>query len=299
MITSLQAKTAPMKILVLGATGMLGHVMFRVLSEQPSVQVYGTLRNYDSRRHFEPSLAAQMVQVDDLENQVNLVRLFDSLKPQVVVNCTSLAKSMLIDPIRTISLFSLLPHRLAHLCRLHGARLIQISSDGVFSGSTGRYREDDLPDATDFYGKAKYLGEVSEPHVITLRTSIIGPELSGCSGLLGWFLSQQEQCRCYTRSIFSGLPTVVLAQIIRDAVIPRPNLYGVYHLAAKPISKFDLLALIAKRYCKRITMVPDDTVVIDRSLLAEKFTQATGYAPPDWPELVDSMYLYQSNQSSS
>lgn len=299
MSISLQAETAPVKILVLGASGMLGHVMFRILSDQTSAQVYGTLRSDDARRYFEPSFAAQMVQVDDLENRVNLVRLFESLKPHVVVNCTSLGKSMMTDPMRTISMFSLLPHRLSHLCRLIGARLVQIGSDGVFSGAKGRYREDDLPDATDTYGIAKYLGEVNQPHAITLRTSIIGPELSGRSALLEWFLSQEDECCCYTRSIFSGLPTVELARIIRDVVIPRADLHGVYHLATKSISKFDLLTLIARRYGKRITLIPDDSVVIDRSLLADKFTCATGYVSPEWPELVDSMYFYQSSLPSS
>jgi len=289
----MQTENAPTKILVLGATGMLGHVMYRVLSEQLGAQVFGTLRSSDARRHFEPNLAAHLVQVDDLESHEHLVRLFDTVKPQVIVNCTSLGKPMPSDPMRSIAMFSVLPHRLARLCRLNGARLIQISSDGVFSGATGQYREDDVPDATDVYGTAKYLGEVNEPHAITLRTSIIGPELSGRSGLLGWFLSQDKECRCYTRAIFSGFPTVVLARIIRDVVIPLPDLHGVYHLATAPISKFDLLALIARRYGKNIALVPDDTLVMDRSLLADKFTQATGYAPPAWPELVDSMYSYQ------
>lgn len=274
---------------------MLGHVMFRILNEQPYSQVYGTLRSHDDRRHFEPSLASQMVQVADLENNIQLACLLETLKPHVVVNCTSLSKSMLSDPMRAISMYSVFPHRLSHLCRLMGARLIQIGSDGVFSGVMGRYREDDLPDANDIYGIAKYLGEVNEPHAITLRTSIIGPQLSGRSSLLGWFLSQEGECRCYTRTIFSGFPSVELARIIRDVVIPRADLHGIYHLAAKPISKFDLLALVARRYRKRITLVPDDTVVMDRSLLSDKFTLATGYVSPEWPELINSMFSYQTS----
>lgn len=289
----MQTENAPMKILVLGATGMLGHVMFRVLFEQLGAQVFGTLRNPDARRHFEPHLSAQLVQVDDLENHDHLVRLFDTVKPQIIVNCTSLGKPMPSDPMRSIAMFSVLPHRLARLCRLNGARLVQVSSDGVFSGATGQYREEDLPDATDLYGVCKYLGEVHEPHAITVRTSIIGPELSGHIGLLGWFLAQDKECRCYTNAIFSGFPTVVLAQVIRDNVIPRPDLHGVYHLATAPISKFDLLALIARRYGKSITLVPDNTVVMDRSLVADKFRRATGYVPPAWPKLVDHMYSDQ------
>ncbi len=289
----MQAENAPMKILVLGATGMLGHVMFRVLSEQLGAQVFGTLRSPDARRHFEPNLAARLVQVDDLESHEHLVRLFDTVKPQVIVNCTSLGKPMPSDPMRSIAMFSVLPHRLARLCRLNGARLVQISSDGVFSGATGQYREDDLPDATDLYGTAKYLGEVNEPHAITLRASIIGPKLSGRSGLLEWFLSQDKECRCYTRAIFSGFPTVVLARIIRDVVIPRPDLHGIYHIASEPISKFNLLRLVAETYGKSIEIIPLEEPVIDRSLNADRFRVATGYVPPPWPELIRIMHSYK------
>ena len=135
---------------------------------------------------------------------------------------------------------------------LNRVRLIQISTDGVFSGSRGEYSEDDFPDTNDDYGVSKLLGEVRDLHAITLRTSIIGHELQNKTGLLDWFLSQHIECSCYTRSIFSGFPTIVLAQIIRDVIIPRPDLYGIYHIASQPISKFDLLQLVAKKYGKHI-----------------------------------------------
>ena len=135
------------------------------------------------------------------------------------------------------------PHRLGqgrhgNLCKLVGARLIHVSTDCVFSGSKGGYAEDDVADAGDVYGKSKALGEVLYPHTITLRTSTIGHELQSQYGLLDWFLSQNIQCKGYTRAIFSGLPTVVFAQLIRDIVIPRPDLFGVYHVAASRIAKF-------------------------------------------------------------
>jgi dTDP-4-dehydrorhamnose reductase len=191
---------------------------------------------------------------------------------------------------RSILIHSVLPHRLLHLCGRSGARLIQIGSDGVFSGMRGAYTEDDTPDANDIYGISKLLGEVAAPHAITLRTSIIGHELQSGSGLLEWFLSQQDQCRCYTRAIFSGFPTIVLADLIRDVVIPRPDLHGVYHVATRAISKFDLLQLVARRYGKAIQLIPDDRENPDRSLVAARFEKATGYVAPDWPTLVDLMY---------
>lgn len=282
-----------MKVLVLGSTGMLGHTVFQVLSDNAENYVIGAVRHPDDKRFFEPAAAERLIQVEDLESHEHLERLFDNVGPQVVVNCTSISKPIPTDPMRSIGILSILPHRLARLCRLNGARLIQIGSDGVFAGTRGQYAEDDFPDAVDLYGTAKQLGEVKEPHTVTLRTSMIGHELKARSGLLEWFLSQSEECRCFTRAIFSGFPTVVLAEIIRDHVITRPDLSGIYHLAAAPISKFDLLLLIAERYGKNIRLIPDDTVAINRSLQSGKFTEATGYLPPTWPQLIDSMYSYQ------
>jgi dTDP-4-dehydrorhamnose reductase len=261
----------PMKILVLGATGMLGNAMFRALSQAPDAVVHGTLRQEAGRALFAPQDSARLMVVGDLENSEHLARLFDAIRPDVVVNCV-------------------LPQRLSLLCRMSGARLIQISSDGIFSGNKGSYTEDDLPDATDIYGISKLLGEVSAPYAITLRTSIIGHELQSRDGLLEWFVSQENRCRGYTRAIFSGFPTIVLAGLIRDVVIPRPDLQGVYHLATRPISKFDLLQLVANRYGKKIEVTPDDRANPDRSLVADRFERATGYVAPDWPTLVDLMY---------
>jgi dTDP-4-dehydrorhamnose reductase len=186
-----------------------------------------------------------------------------------------------------------LPQRLSRLCAGIGARLIQFSSDGVFSGKKGGYVESDIPDTDDIYGISKFLGEVDGDHAITIRCSMIGHELKSKNGLLEWFLRQQEQCRCFTRAIFSGLPSVELARIVRDVVIPAHQLSGLYHVAAKPISKFDLLSMIAQRYAKKIQIVPDDSVIIDRSLNAGKFARDAGYLAPEWPDLIETMYTYR------
>jgi dTDP-4-dehydrorhamnose reductase len=187
----------------------------------------------------------------------------------------------------------LLPHRLAGLCELVGARLVHMSTDCVFSGKKGDYHESDPSDAEDLYGKSKFLGEVVYPHAITLRTSIIGHELQGARSLIDWFLSQERQCKGYTKAIYSGMPTVVLAQLVRDVIIPQTDLTGLYHVAAKPISKFDLLRLVADVYGKTIEIIPDDKLVIDRSLNAERFRDATGYVAPGWPKLIELMHTYR------
>jgi dTDP-4-dehydrorhamnose reductase len=278
------------KILILGATGLLGNAVFRSMSKAPDAQVEGTIRHDAARGLFAPEHSSRLTVVEDIESPDHLARLFDAAHPDVVVNCIAAGRPAPADPMRSISVYSVLPQRLSHLCRVSRARLIQIGSDGVFSGLRGPYSEDDPPDANDVYGISKLLGEVTEPHAITLRTSIIGHELQSGSGLLEWFLSQQGRCSCYTRAIFSGFPTIVLADLIRDAVIPRPDLHGVYHLATRPISKFDLLRLVAERYGKNIELIADDRESPDRSLVAERFRKATGYVAPDWPALVDRMY---------
>lgn len=279
-----------MKILVLGATGLLGNAVLRSMSKASGARVEGTIRDEAARGLFAPEHAARLIVVEDLENPEGLARLFDNAGPDVVVNCVAAGRPAPADPMRSILVHSVLPRRLLHLCGRSGARLIQIGSDGVFSGMRGAYTEDDAPDANDIYGISKLLGEVAAPHAITLRTSIIGHELQSGGGLLEWFLSQQEQCRCYTRAIFSGFPTIVLADLIRDVVIPRPDLHGVYHVATRPISKFDLLQLVARRYGKAIQLIPDDRENPDRSLVAARFEKATGYVAPDWPTLVELMY---------
>lgn len=279
------------KILVLGATGLLGNMVFRVLAEG-GVDVRGTARSRDAARFFTHELVGRLVSAGNLEDPHQLASVLDTVAPDVVVNCVAVGRPAPKDPMRSIAIYATLPQRLAHLCRLRGTRLVQISSDGVFDGRRGNYRECDVPDADDVYGVAKLLGEVTGAGAVTLRTSIIGPELSGGSGLLQWFLSQQGNCRCYTHAIFSGLTTLELSKVIRDVLLPRSDVQGLYHVASKPISKYELLRLVAERYRKQLTLVPDDTVRIDRSLSAERLERTTGYVPPSWPEMIDGMRDY-------
>lgn len=283
-----------MRILVLGASGMLGNAMMRVLSEKTDWQVYGTVRSESARRLFQSDIADRLIAGVDVEQQDSLLQAFIQTRPDVVINCVGLIKQLADadDPLQAIPINALLPHRLARLCELAGARLVHMSTDCVFAGDKGNYRESDPSDAKDLYGRSKYLGEVAYPHAVTLRTSIIGHELQSAHGLVGWFLAQQSRCNGYTRAIFSGLPTVVLAQIVRDVVIPHTALSGVYHVAAKPIAKYDLLKLIARIYGKKIEIDPSEQLVIDRSLDAARFREATGYVAPEWPELIETMHTY-------
>ncbi len=280
---------------MLGATGMLGNAMMRVLSKKAGLQVIGTARSESAKRLFSSDIVERLIFNVDVEQTDSLIKAFTHIRPDVVINCVGLVKQLaeVEDPLQAIPINALLPHRLACLCELASARLVQISTDCVFAGDKGDYRETDPSDATDLYGKSKYLGEVAYPHAVTLRTSIIGHELQTAHGLVSWFLAQENHCNGYTKAIFSGLPTVVLAQIVRDVVLPRADLSGVYHVAAGSISKYDLLKLIADVYGKTITITPCDSVAIDRSLNSECFRKATGYVAPDWRQLIETMYTYR------
>ena len=282
-----------MKILVFGASGMIGSAMFRVLSAVADWQVMGTLRSSNDRNYFPINQQDNLFADINVEKPDVLIRIFNRVKPDIVVNCIGLTKhhKEAEDALIAIPLNALLPHRMADLCALAGARLVHISTDCVFFGSKGNYIETDIPDAADLYGRSKLLGEVYYPHAITLRTSTIGHELHSKYGLLEWFLSQSDSCKGFSRAIFSGLPNTELARIVRDLVVPRPDLHGLYHVGATPINKYELLNLIAKSYGKNIQIIKDDLFTINRSLNSERFWELVDCQPADWPELVESMHL--------
>ncbi len=280
------------RILILGASGMLGNAMLRVLSTQPDLDVTGTVRGSGALRRLPQALHEKVVCGVDVEQHDALVDLFERTRPQAVINCIGLVKQLAAadDPLSAVPINTLLPHRLSRLCRLTGARLVHFSTDCVFSGRKGGYIESDQPDADDLYGRSKLLGEVHDPHAITLRTSIIGHELEGQRSLVGWFLAQQGSVRGFTHAIFSGLPTAEVARVVMERILPRPELHGLYHLSAEPIDKYSLLTLIAKVYGKQIDIVPDDALRIDRSLDSTRLREATGYAPAPWPKLIELMH---------
>ncbi|MGQ2185360.1 dTDP-4-dehydrorhamnose reductase family protein [Bradyrhizobium barranii] len=281
-------------ILVLGATGMLGNTALRSFALSANYRVYGTART-DRLLHYLPEKLRDNIIVGvDVEDVDNLLKVFGRVRPAIVINCVGIIKqlSTATEALSSIPINSLLPHRLAALCAVASARLIHISTDCVFSGARGGYVESDPADAQDLYGRTKHMGEVDYDNAITLRTSIIGHELGSSVGLVGWFLSSKGQVNGYRRAIFSGVPTIELTEIIRTHVIPRPQLRGVYHVAAQPINKYDLLQMVAKTYEKEIEIIPDERLVIDRSLNADRFHAATGYQPPTWSSLIEKMHAF-------
>lgn len=280
-----------MKILIIGASGMLGNAIFRLFSKMANIEVIGTLRNDSLKVFFDQSIRHSLIGGVDVNDLYQLEKVILDARPQVVINCVGVIKQLneSENPLTVIPINSLLPHRISSLCSMINARFIHLSTDCVFSGSRGQYLESDQPDARDLYGLSKFLGEVNESHSITLRTSIIGHELQTHNSLISWFLSQNSVVKGYKRVIFSGLPAVEIGRVILNYVLPNPGISGLYHLSSDPINKFDLLSLVATVYKKDIQILADNDIVIDRSLNSDRFRLATGYTPKPWHQLVSEM----------
>ncbi len=280
-----------MKVLVLGGEGMLGHKMFQVLmSRYPDTActVIGSLRDpfFEFIDLFRQGRVIEKVNAIDIPALGKRLR---QLQPQFIVNCIGIVKQRpeARDPIMSITLNSLLPHKLAEFARDWGGRVIHFSTDCVFSGRRGNYREEDESDAEDLYGKSKFLGEVSCENALTLRTSIIGRELAQFQSLLEWFMSQKNRTvRGFTRVIYAGVTTNYLAQLVGNLITDHPNLSGLYQVTSPWISKHDLLCQLRDGFRLEVIIEPDDREVSDRSMIGDRFIRATGYGHPTWPDLV-------------
>lgn len=278
-----------MRVLIFGVSGMLGNAVFREFASDPARVTTGTVRSPGTAACFSVELQSRLRTEVDVLDEDQLIAAFGAVRPELVINCTGIIKQLASahDPRVILPINSIFPHRLAALCAATGARMIQLSSDCVFSGRQGNYKESDPSDAEDLYGKSKYIGEIHDlPHVVTLRTSGIGHELRSAFGLLEWFLAQRGPVRGFARAIYSGLTSTELARVINRIVVPRPDLHGLYHISSAPIAKLELLRLIARVYGKQVTIDRDDSVAVDRSLNSLRFTESTGYIAPTWPELI-------------
>jgi dTDP-4-dehydrorhamnose reductase len=278
-------------VLIIGGGGMLGHALWQASRE--SFQTFVTMRGEGTgvarRIGAGPAEVLSGVDVVDFDT---VVRAFAVTRPDAVVNCAGIVKQRpeAGDPIRSLAVNALFPHRLAGLCRACGARLVHISTDCVFSGRDGGYRETDPPDAEDLYGRSKLLGEVGGPGAVTLRTSMIGRELSGGLGLVEWFLAQPgPEVPGYVHARFSGLTTAALSRVILDVLARHTALEGLHHVAAEPISKYGLLRLLAEAFGRQVAIRPMEEPHVDRTLDGARFRQATGWVPPDWPSMIEEL----------
>lgn len=279
------------RILVLGGTGMLGHKMFQTLKArypQTTCTLQGKL-NDSPYRQIELFRQGGVLEKVDAADLSGLARILEEHRPDYVVNCVGIVKQRgeAKAYIPSITLNSLLPHWLAETCRRWNGRVIHFSTDCVFSGRRGGYKDDDPSDAEDLYGKTKFLGEVTADNALTLRTSIIGRELAHFQSLLEWFLSRNHSSiKGYRRALYSGVTTNHLAEVVASLISDHPKLSGLYQVASNTISKYDLLCLLRDAYQLDVEIIPDAEFFCDRSLVGTRFHQATGYICPPWPDLV-------------
>lgn len=280
------------KILVLGVTGMLGYTLFNYLSSNENLEIRGTLRNLNIVDHFFPKSTLIFEEQINAENLNNVENIFIKMEPNIVINCIGKIKQKkdTIDTLSYIKINALFPHQLAEICRKYQAKLIQISTDCVFSGNRGNYKEEENPDPIDLYGRTKLLGEISERNCLTIRTSIIGYEINSCFSLLEWFISQKGKIiKGYNRAIYTGFTTLELSRIIEQIIFQYPMLEGLWHVSSNPITKYQLLNIINQSFDLEIIIEKDEDFICDRSLNSEKFRLYTGYIPPTWEEMITEL----------
>jgi dTDP-4-dehydrorhamnose reductase len=279
-----------MKVMIVGATGTLGHRLCLEWAER--FECFGTVRQAAPERVAELLADTTLIGGVTADDPESLRPAFEQARPDVVVNCIGAVKQAAAgqQAAPAIRINSLFPHQLAALSREHAARMVHISTDCVFSGSRGNYSEADVPDASDIYGRSKLLGEVDGEGLLTLRTSLIGRELRGTLGLLEWLISNREgTVRGFSRAVFSGFTTKALASEIALLIEEHPDLDGVWHLAAQPIDKLTLLTDLNDSLQLGIEVVPDEAVVIDRSLDSSQLSAKTGREPRRWDDMIDEL----------
>lgn len=279
-----------MRILILGGDGMLGHQLLKSLAQRHEVRV--TLRQdleaYTVYKLFDCENAYTGVDVRSLER---LTEVLADFRPDAVINSVGIVKQRPTakESIPSLEMNALLPHRLSVLCKAVGARLIHLSTDCIFSGKKGNYQESDPSDAEDLYGKTKFLGETQDSHCLTLRTSIIGRELSRKKSLLEWFLAQTGTVKGFSKAIYTGFTTLEMGRIIENMLVNHPDASGVYQVSSDPINKYDLLLLFREKLGIKIEVVPDDSFCCDRSLDSTRFRKEFAYTPPTWETMIEEL----------
>ena len=283
-----------MKILILGGAGMLGHQIYLKTREAfGASNVALTLRKaqiqYEKFGIFNDAKVFDNLDILDFSN---VLKILDQFKPQVVINCIGLTlrKKELADIEKCYSVNGVLPHKIAMWGQFNNCKIIHFSTDCVFDGSQGNYKETDVPTALDSYGQSKFLGEIQSPNSLTLRLSIVGRELEAKTELVEWFLSQKgKTIQGYSNAIYSGLTTNFVAHEVVKIIKNFPKLSGLYHLASEPISKFELLKIVNQVYSTKIEIIENSNYKSDKSLNSDRYSSATGFVKPKWQDLILQM----------
>jgi dTDP-4-dehydrorhamnose reductase len=270
------------KILVIGSKGMAGHMVRQLLIENKAFEVIDISR--DNQR-FKSTYSFDLTDLEQLSNILCIE------KPDLIINCVGiLNQAAKANPEKSIFINSLIPHFLSARCK----RLIHISTDCVFNGSKGNYLENDTKDGYGLYAESKSLGEVTYSPHLTVRTSIIGPELkSNGTGLLHWFLNQRAQIKGYSNALWSGVTTLQLAKFIED-LIDKPEITGLIHYTNNAkISKLNLLKLVALAFSKKIDIMPYDDYHVDKSLINTR--SDVHFKVPDYNDMLMELSEYMKN----
>lgn len=263
------------KVLLLGAGGMAGHVIYTKLKEAGKHTVIGTV-NQTAFNGADYIL--------NIRNEEAVIALIKEEKPDYIINCVGvLIKGSKDNPANAVWINAYFPHMLANACKEFGTKLIHISTDCVFSGAEGGYTETSPKNAKDIYGQSKGLGEVIDDRNLTIRTSIIGPDIKqNGEGLFHWFMEQEGPINGYTKAKWSGVTTIELANFVNWVL--DQSFTGLVHLTNNmPISKFDLLSLFASVF-KKIQINPLDTYEVDKSFINTN-SQLT-YKVPSYEEML-------------
>jgi dTDP-4-dehydrorhamnose reductase len=259
-----------MRILILGITGMLGKDIFSQLSKTND-EVYGTGRVFNEKvsKYYQID-KKRTIEGVDVKKIDELVKVIELIKPDIVINCIGLIKQIKKNINEYLELNSVFPRKLLILANRYNFKIIHFSTDCVFSGKDGKYKENDIPDPIDDYGLSKYLGEIYDKNCLTIRTSIIGKEINSNYGLLEWFLiNSNKYVDGYKNAIWSGLTTLEVANQMKKIIDKffTSDLHGIKHLSSNPINKFDLLTIIKNVFEKEIEIYQNFDIAIDRSLI--------------------------------
>lgn len=270
------------RIVVLGSTGMAGHMISSYMEEK-GFQVFRVSR---SEKNSNRSKAI------DVSNTTQLIQYIDDVGADVVINCVGLLqKSCEMRPDLAVLINSYMPHCLENHYKETDVKLIHLSTDCVFSGDRGNYRLTDIADGKTFYDRSKALGEINNKKDLTFRMSIIGPDIAADgTGLFHWFMKQTGTVRGFSKAIWNGVTTLELGKAIEAAL--HEDLTGIYQLVPdESISKYHLLLLFQQIFNKmNVEIIADDSFALNKSLVNER--KDFMYRVKDYPSQIREMKMW-------